>query len=197
MAIPLYLTTIEQDIFDTFRYLPHAVAVGVGFVTVAAAWKNRQMIKKQKRLEHAHAVPGTQLLLWFLVAVYFAMMLSITLFSREPGSRTGVDLKLFETWGNQCLPDRYFVENILLFLPFGCFLPIVWPQAENVLALALSACMISIGIEMAQYITGRGYSQLDDIVTNTTGAVIGYLLFFIAAKIIRLSRKRKEYRGKT
>ena len=188
MAIPLYLTTIEQDIFDTFRYLPHAVAVGVGFVTVAAAWKNQQMIKKQKRLEHAHAVPGTQLLLWFLVAVYFAMMLSITLFSREPGSRTGVDVKLFETWGNQRLPDRYFVENILLFLPFGCFLPIVWPQAENVLALALSACMISIGIEMAQYITGRGYSQLDDIVTNTTGAVIGYLLFFIAAKIIRLCR---------
>ena len=115
MAIPLYLTTIEQDIFDTFRYLPHAVAVGVGFVTVAAAWKNQQMIKKQKRLEHAHAVPGTQLLLWFLVAVYFAMMLSITLFSREPGSRTGVDVKLFETWGNQRLPDRYFVENILLF----------------------------------------------------------------------------------
>lgn len=99
MAIPLYLTTIEQDIFDTFRYLPHAVAVGVGFVTVAAAWKNRQMIKKQKRLEHAHAVPGTQLLLCFLVVVYFAMMFSITLFSREPGSRTGVDVKLFETWG--------------------------------------------------------------------------------------------------
>ena len=73
------------------------------------------MIKKQKRLEHAHAVPGTQLLLCFLVVVYFAMMFSITLFSREPGSRTGVDVKLFETWGNQWLPDRYFVENILLF----------------------------------------------------------------------------------
>lgn len=197
MAIPLYLTTIEQDIFDTFRYLPHAVAVGVGFVTVAAAWKNQQIQKKRKRLEQYRALHGGQLLAWFLVAVYFAMLISITLLSREPGSRTGVDLKLFETWGNQCLPDRYFVENILLFLPFGCFLPIVWPQAENVLALALSACMISIGIEMAQYITGRGYSQLDDIVTNTTGAVIGYLLFFIAAKIIRLSRKRKEYRGKT
>lgn len=50
MAIPLYLTTIEQDIFDTFRYLPHAVAVGVGFVTVAAAWKNQQIQKKRKRL---------------------------------------------------------------------------------------------------------------------------------------------------
>ena len=48
MAIPLYLTTIEQDIFDTFRYLPHAVAVGVGFVTVAAAWKNQQIIEETK-----------------------------------------------------------------------------------------------------------------------------------------------------
>ena len=60
MAIPLYLTTIEQDIFDTFRYLPHAVAVGVGFVTVAAAWKNQQMIKKQKRPASA-VVSGSSL----------------------------------------------------------------------------------------------------------------------------------------
>ena len=93
------------------------------------------MIKKQKRLEHAHAVPGTQLLLWFLVAVYFAMMLSITLFSREPGSRTGVDVKLFETWGNQRLPDRYFVENILLFLPFGVLLPAAVSSERMVLRL--------------------------------------------------------------
>ena len=56
MAIPLYLTTIEQDIFDTFRYLPHAVAVGVGFVTVAAAWKNQQIQKKRKRLEQYRAL---------------------------------------------------------------------------------------------------------------------------------------------
>ena len=49
MAIPLYLTTIEQDIFDTFRYLPHAVAVGVGFVTVAAA--------EPEETETAGAVP--------------------------------------------------------------------------------------------------------------------------------------------
>ena len=133
----------------------------------------------------------------FLFFTYVIMLLNITYFSREPGSRSRLDLQLFSTWDAWPQSRAYFVENILLFLPFGCFLPIVWPQAENVLTLALSACMISIGIEMAQYITGRGYSQLDDIVTNTAGAVIGYLLFFITAKIIRLSRKRKEYRGKT
>ena len=55
MAIPLYLTTIEQDIFDTFRYLPHAVAVGVGFVTVAGGvGKIRQ---DPEETETAGAVP--------------------------------------------------------------------------------------------------------------------------------------------
>ena len=168
MAIPLYLTTIEQDIFDTFRYLPHAVAVGVGFVTVAAAWKNQQMIKKQKRLEHAHSVPGTQLLLWFLVAVYFAMMLSITLFSREPGSRTGVDVKLFETWGNQRLPDRYFVENI-----------------RKGWCCVYAAFSTSMMLETVQLLTERGYCQLDDVVTNTLGAAIGYLVFALVRKCWR------------
>ena len=172
MAIPLYLTTIEQDIFDTFRYLPHAVAVGVGFVTVAAAWKNRQMIKKQKRLEHAHAVPGTQLLLWFLVAVYFAMMLSITLFSREPGSRTGVDLKLFETWGNQCLP-------------FGVLLPAAVPSLRKGWCCVYAAFSTSMMLETVQLLTERGFCQLDDVVTNTLGAAIGYLVFALVRKCWR------------
>ena len=185
MTIPLYLITIEQDIFDTFRYLPHAVAVGVGFVTVAAAWKNRQMIKKQKRLEHAHAVPGTQLLLWFLVAVYFAMMLSITLFSREPGSRTGVDVKLFETWGNQCLPDRYFVENILLFLPFGALLPAAVPFLRRWWYCVYAAFATSMMLETVQLLTERGFCQLDDVVTNTLGAAIGYLVFALVRKCWR------------
>lgn len=185
MAISLYLTTIEQDIFDTFRYLPHAVAVGVGFVTVAAAWKNQQMIKKQKRLEHAHSVPGTQLLLWFLVAVYFAMMLSITLFSREPGSRTGVDVKLFETWGNQRLPDRYFVENILLFLPFGALLPAAVPFLRRWWYCVYAAFATSMMLETVQLLTERGFCQLDDVVTNTLGAAIGYLVFALVRKCWR------------
>ena len=182
MAIPLYLTTIEQDIFDTFRYLPHAVAVGAGFVTVAAAWKNQQTQKKRKRLEQYHAIHGAQLLLWFLVAVYFAMMLSITLLSREPGSRTGVDLKLFETWGSQRLPDRYFVENILLFLPFGALLPAAVPFLRRWWCCVYAAFATSMMLETVQLLTERGFCQLDDVVTNTFGAAMGYLVFALVCR---------------
>ena len=193
MAIPLYLTTIEQDIFDTFQYLPHAVAVGVGFVTLAAAWKNQQMQKKHRRMEKYHAVHGGQLLVWFLVVVYLVMMVSITLLSREPGSRIGVDLELFQTWGNQKIPDRYFVENILLFLPFGALLPAAVPFLRKWWSCVYAAFATSMMLETVQLLTGRGYCQLDDVVTNTLGAAIGYLVF---ALVKRWRRDREQIKNK-
>lgn len=177
MAIPLYMTTIQQDIQNTFQYLPHAVAVGIGFVTVAAAWKNKLMKNKRRRTGQFYAIRGEQLLVWFLTAVYFAMLFSITLFSREPGSRTGVDLKLFATWGNQRLPDRFFVENILLFLPFGALLPAAVPTLQRWWRCVYAAFATSMLLETVQLLTGLGYCQIDDVVTNTIGAAIGYLGF--------------------
>lgn len=188
MAIPLYLTMIEQDILDTFRFLPHSLAVGIGFVTVAAAWKNQQRLKKRKRLEQYHAVHGGQLFSWFLVVVYAAMMISITLLSREPGSRNSVDLQLFETWGNKRIPDRYFVENILLFLPFGALLPAAVPVLRRWWCCIYAAFATSMMLETIQLLTERGYCQLDDVVTNTFGAAIGYLAF----AVVRRWWKKKE-----
>ena len=37
--------------------------------------------------------------------------------------------------------------------------------------------LISVGIETVQLITERGYCQLDDVVMNTLGALVGYVVF--------------------
>lgn len=37
-------------------------------------------------------------------------------------------------------------------------------------------------IEVLQYITARGYSQLDDVVTNTLGGCLGYIIYKILIK---------------
>ena len=42
-------------------------------------------------------------------------------------------------------------------------------------------------IEVLQYITARGYSQLDDVVTNTLGGCLGYIIY---KTLIRLKRKK-------
>ena len=39
--------------------------------------------------------------------------------------------------------------------------------------------LISAAIEYTQLVTGRGYCQLDDFVTNTAGAAIGFFIYLI------------------
>jgi glycopeptide antibiotics resistance protein len=65
--------------------------------------------------------------------------------------------------------------NIVLFLPFGLFLPLLWrgwPLAR-VTAVTL---LLSSGIEVLQLYTSRG-ADVDDVLLNTVGSVLGYLLF--------------------
>ena len=54
------------------------------------------------------------------------------LFSREAGSRKEISLVLFETWGHSFHMHAMFIENIIMFIPFGVLLPIVLNKSEAV-----------------------------------------------------------------
>ena len=44
---------------------------------------------------------------------------------KEPGSRTGVaDMVLWSNWGMTLQMHAYFIENIVLFIPFGLLFPL-------------------------------------------------------------------------
>lgn len=99
------------------------------------------------------------------------------LFSREPGSRTGVDLIPLSTWGTSAQAHAYFIENILMFIPFGILLPFRVPALRRALFCIDAGFLCSLLLETAQLLTGRGYCQLDDIATNTLGTGLGYLIY--------------------
>ena len=66
--------------------------------------------------------------------------------------------------------------NILLFIPYG-FLGIMYPKL-NQLKWFLFAFFIVINIvEFSQYYFKRGFADIDDIILNTTGAVIGFCIY--------------------
>lgn len=50
----------------------------------------------------------------------------------------------------------------------------------------------SICIESLQLVTGRGYFQIDDILTNTLGMFLGYLVFGIGFGIVKLFRRKDK-----
>lgn len=83
-----------------------------------------------------------------------------------------------------------FVENIIMFIPFGVLLPILFRIFRSGWACVLTGFICSCSIEILQHITQTGYLQLDDVVTNTTGTLLGWLAWEAGKRIIK-NRKRR------
>ena len=133
-----------------------------------------------------------------LFLAYFFVILCITFLSRESGSRSGFDMRLGSTWGINARNNAFVLENILLFLPLGMLAPRVFPLFRSLFYGTLAGFLISFFIEVIQLLTGRGFFQIDDILTNTLGMFAGCLInalvrgvIFIAGKFENLLRHKK------
>lgn len=71
--------------------------------------------------------------------------------------------------------------NIFLFCPFG-WLGLCIKQFNYFVPLKIFFLMIISGIEMAQYLTGRGIADIDDILLNTIGMLTGFLIYKYVTK---------------
>ncbi len=72
------------------------------------------------------------------------------------------------------------LQNILFFVPFGILFP-AWKWK----AVLISAFAFSVLIEAAQYVFGLGLCELDDVICNTLGAMIGYWMVIVLKKAVR------------
>jgi glycopeptide antibiotics resistance protein len=77
--------------------------------------------------------------------------------------------------------------NLLGFLPLGLLLPLAWPWFRHGLKFLLAGFLVSLGFETAQLLTGLGIWDVDDLLLNTGGAMTGYILFWMGAKLLKHS----------
>ena len=67
--------------------------------------------------------------------------------------------------------------NLLLFAPMGFFIPILFDKRiKNIKQFGTMMIIITILVEIVQFITYSGSTDIDDIILNTTGAIIVYML---------------------
>ncbi len=169
------LCCIIKDLYQPVSYLLVICAAGV--LAAGIYLGIRKVTGQRTRLqisEHG--------LFRVLLLVYLMVLLETALFSREPGSRHSLDLTLFETWGHSAVSHAYFIENILMYLPFGILVPVCFRRMERLGVCVLTACASSALLELTQLLTRRGYCQLDDIVTNTAGAFLGWCIWKLLRK---------------
>lgn len=76
------------------------------------------------------------------------------------------------------------IPNIILFVPFGFFLPTVFKQTRKPHNLISMTFLLTFTIECTQYFIGRA-TDIDDIIANILGSIIGFCIF----KVVGISLK--------
>ncbi|MEU7065515.1 VanZ family protein [Streptomyces sp. NPDC046161] len=72
---------------------------------------------------------------------------------------------------------RQLGGNVLLGVPLGVLLPVLVPQARGLLRVAVVTAALMTLVELIQgaLVSGRAF-DVDDVILNTSGALLGYLL---------------------
>lgn len=89
------------------------------------------------------------------------------------------------------------ILNILLYMPLGYLIPLVirpLGRNGNLGFVILIGFFCSLCTEIMQYYMHLGYFDVDDILNNTIGTIIGAILYLIFLKRWRDSRRRKKRR---
>lgn len=81
-----------------------------------------------------------------------------------------------------------FEKGYQIFLynfPFGFILPVILDKMRSGWLIVLAGFGLSVTVEVIQLITKVGCFDVDDMILNTAGAALGYLLFFICDHLRR------------
>lgn len=69
--------------------------------------------------------------------------------------------------------------NVLIFVPAGFFVPILWKKKRSFLFTVCVTFEMSLLVECLQLILRVGSFDVDDLILNTLGGILGYLLLTI------------------
>ncbi len=147
----------------------------------------------------------TKALCWFLFAVYIAVLIYFLFFADMLGRTDAA-----KTYGNNLIlfrEIRRFLKyrdiigfpyvflnlagNILVFMPFGFLLPIMSRRLRGFFRIVLSGLALSLAVECIQLISHTGSFDVDDLLLNTIGAALGFMIF---ALVWSRRKKRRQSR---
>ena len=77
--------------------------------------------------------------------------------------------------------------NFVMLLPLGIYIPLLFPKLSGFFKVFIVCLLVSVSIELMQLITSYRSTDIDDVILNTSGAVIGYVMY----KIIRVISVKK------
>jgi glycopeptide antibiotics resistance protein len=132
-------------------------------------------------------------IIWVVFVLYLIFLLKLLLFSRPPGSERSINLIPFATisdylFGGSAAVRRFAIVNVFgniaAFVPLGALLPIL-RRHTVIWTNLLIVVSVSVAVEIIQGVFGLGASDIDDVILNTVGGLIGILFFSLLRMTLR------------
>ncbi len=168
-----------------------AMVVSFFLITILNFFLSKSSKKLKKKIVWQHYFFGYLLILYLMISlkevVGFPCLSEWQRFSalNEPIFNPNINLVPFID-GLQ-ISD---ILNIIFFMPLGFLLPTLWSKHRELLPTLCYGLVFSIIIEFAQlFAHGRG-TDINDLIMNTLGTILGWVIFKIIRNIfLKLSNK--------
>lgn len=156
-------------------YLSNAILIGTAVYVVFFLVRKTVKIKKYS---YAQSVPE------YFFTVYVICVGLIT------------NILNFKTWSlggshsYNLIPfvreePKLLMFNLLLFVPMGYFIPLLFRKCRSFIKVLLLGILISVVVEVIQYVFAGRLADIDDILTNTVGCLTGFAVFQCRQIILR------------
>ncbi|MBS6600760.1 MAG: VanZ family protein [Clostridium sp.] len=113
-----------------------------------------------------------------LFCLYFILILMLTLFKNDNGWTGNINLNLLEVFKDIKSSSNgliLLVGNICMYIPIGIYIEYRFFNKKNTLKIGLFLIYIFL-IELIQHIFKKGVFDIDDIILNLIGFLIGVFL---------------------
>lgn len=152
-----------------------------------------------RSLEGENSVKNFKLFIYLALGLYLMLLIKLIIFKYPDAmtqeiirtwtpesvlrQMTSVNIIPFRTiWNslfNATLPVQLptLIYNIVAFIPLGFLVPLISERAQQFAIVLIIAFAISTSFELIQVFTRLGEGDIDDVILNVTGAIIGYGVF--------------------
>lgn len=124
---------------------------------------------------------------WLLLSVVYLLLLYELLTRSDMNFVSGSNLIPFKGMIRYLhTPKQFFyiiIGNVLVFVPFG-FIVSFYSRTKKIWSSLFIGIVVSTTVELVQREIGRSF-DIDDIILNTVGCIIGYLIYTLYKKAKR------------
>lgn len=135
------------------------------------------LIFERKRINLRYFVWSLMLIGYLIVAIgYLVGFPDLTEWSEMWKINQSIFHPNFNLIPFEKIVDDSTILNILFFIPLGVALPIMWPKFKRLSTTLLYGFLFSLTIEFSQLFTFTRITDVNDLMMNTLGTLLGWLL---------------------